>query len=297
MFKGSLLKYVKLLDTPFLVGYKEENGEDTSEEKEEKKALPEEESTSKVEFNPLAEKERLQEEIRLLEDKLRSLSIESQGLLDKAKKEAEVVKKKAEEEAKHLSQKLLEEARKEAEAIKEEAYKKGLKEGYDKGFAQGYAEGVKEGKAQYEELLTLLKGMIDEIKSSKEKLLGEIEPEVIAIIKIVLRKLLLREIKLDEELVLRVVKSAVKKLEERSKIVLRVNPDDLPKVVEKREELFRSIEGLKELDIVEDPRVGKGGCIVEGGVGVVDARIERQIEEVEKFIDKILREGRGEEVA
>lgn len=297
MFKGSLLKYVKLLDTPFLVGSKEENGEDTSEEKEEKKALPEEEPTSKVEFNPLAEKERLQEEIRLLEDKLRSLSIESQSLLDKAKKEAEVVKKKAEEEAKHLSQRLLEEARKEAEAIKEEAYKKGLKEGYDKGFAQGYAEGVKEGKAQYEELLTLLKGMIDEIKSSKEKLLGEIEPEVIAIIKIVLRKLLLREIKLDEELVLRVVKSAVKKLEERSKIVLRVNPDDLPKVVEKREELFRSIEGLKELDIVEDPRVGKGGCIVEGGVGVVDARIERQIEEVEKFIDKILREGRGEEVA
>lgn len=297
MFKGSLLKYVKLLDTPFLVGAKEEDGKDIHNDKEEKESLAEEEAVPRLEVNLLVEREKLQEEIRLLEERLRSLSVEAQSLLDKAKGEAEAVKKKAEEEARLLSQKLIDDAKKEAEAIKEEAYKRGLKEGYDKGYAQGYAEGVKEGKAQYAELLALLRGVIDEIRDSKEKLLEEIEPEVIEIIKIVLRKILLREVKLDEELVLRVVKAAVKKLEERSKIVLRVNPDDLPKVVEKREEFFKSIEGLKELDIVEDPRVGKGGCIVEGGVGVVDARIERQIEEVERFIDKLLKEGRGEEIA
>ena len=106
------------------------------------------------------------------------------------------------------------------------------------------------------------------------------------------RKLVLREVEVDGELVIRVIKSAIKKLEERSKIIVRVNPDDLPRVVERREEFFRSIEGLKELEIVEDSRVDRGGCIVEGGLGIVDARIQKQIEELERLIDSILREGR-----
>lgn len=295
MFKGSLLKYVKLLDTPFLVKVEESDGSVNEEGK-----IPlnkEEEVASNVEENLLLEKERLQDEIRLLEEKVKKLSVEAQTLVDRAKKEADEIKKRADEEGKRLSQKLLEEARKESEALKEEAYKKGYKEGYDKGFAQGYAEGMKAGKTEYDGLLSLLRGIIDEIGKSKEKILEGMEPEIIGIVKVVLRKILLREVMFDEELVLRVVKAAIKRLEERSKIVIRINPEDLPKVVEKREELFRSIEGLKELDIVEDSRVGRGGCMVEGPFGVVDARIERQMEEVERFIDKILKEGRGGEVA
>lgn len=291
MFKGNLLKYVKLLDTPFLVGIKEGNGESSAKEERSSSSQKEAPTIPEEDIN---RREELKRELKLLEERLKGLQNEAQALMERAKDEASEIKKRAEEEAKRLSQRLLEEAQREAERLKAEASKAGYKEGYDKGFAQGYAEGLKEGKAQYEKQISLLKSVLEEIRKAKERLLEEVEPEIIDLIKIALRKILLREVELDRELVIRVIKTAIKKLEERSKITLRVSPEDLPKVVERREELKRDIEGLKELEIVEDPRVGKGGCIVEGSLGVVDARIERQVEEIERLMDRILKEGREE---
>ncbi|KUK13722.1 MAG: Flagellar assembly protein FliH/Type III secretion system HrpE [bacterium 42_11] len=294
MFKGSLLKYVKLLDTPFLVGMQDGNGKGPVEGEEE---LPpeKEEVVSLAEEDLLSKREDLKREIELLENRLKELSVEARSLVEKSKGEADNIKRTAEEEAKRLSQRILEEARREAERLKEEASKSGYKEGYEKGFSEGYSAGLKEGKAQYEEQINLLKGVLEEIKKAKEKLIEEIEPEIVEIIKIVLRKIILKEAEIDRDLVLRVIKAAIKRLEERGRIVVRVNPDDLPKVVERREEFFKDIEGLKELEIVEDPRVDRGGCIVEGDLGVVDARIRAQIEEFERFLDRLLKEGREEE--
>jgi len=294
LFKGSLLKYVKLLDTPFLVGMQDGNGKGPVEGEEE---LPpeKEEVVSLAEEDLLSKREDLKREIELLENRLKELSVEARSLVEKSKGEADNIKRTAEEEAKRLSQRILEEARREAERLKEEASKSGYKEGYEKGFSEGYSAGLKEGKAQYEEQINLLKGVLEEIKKAKEKLIEEIEPEIVEIIKIVLRKIILKEAEIDRDLVLRVIKAAIKRLEERGRIVVRVNPDDLPKVVERREEFFKDIEGLKELEIVEDPRVDRGGCIVEGDLGVVDARIRAQIEEFERFLDRLLKEGREEE--
>ncbi len=299
MFRKKLIKYVKLLDTPFLVGFEGEDGKKDSrgEEVEEPKeaSISEEEVKEAIESevdNLSNRKKKLEEEIKELERKIEEATAQAQRILEEAKKEAERIKSEIEEKASQASQDIIDKAKKEAEEIKRNAYDEGYKEGYEKGFSEGYEKGLKEGKAEYEKLIGLLKSVIDGIKNAKEKLLDEVEPEVIEVLKILIRKIILKEAELDEGLVIRVIKTAIKKLEERSKIVVRVNPEDLPKVVDKREEFFRSIEGLKELEIIEDPRVGKGGCIVEGGLGVVDARIEKQIEEIEKLIDKILREGR-----
>ncbi len=293
MFKGNLIKYVRLLDTPFLVG-EEENGRNSSlEEKLEEEHNVFNEDKDRVEEELLAKREELKEEIKELEKRIRELSSQAEDIIKRAHKEAEEIKRKADEEAKRASEKIIREAKGEADSIREKAFNDGFKKGYD----EGYREGIKEGRKEYDDLIALLRSVIEGIKSSKDKLLEEIEPEVIEIIKIVLRKLLLKEVEVDRDLVIRVIKAAVKKLEERAKIVVRVNPDDLPKVVERREELFSSIEGLKELDIIEDSRVERGGCVVEGGLGVVDARIERQIEEIERFIDRLLKEGRGESLA
>lgn len=303
MFRKNLIKYVKLLDTPFLVGFEGENGkkDGSGEEVKESKevSISEEEVKESIEseVDKLSNrKKKLEGEIKELERKVEEATAQAQRILEEAREEAEKIKSEIEEKASQASQDIIDRAKKEAEGIKKNAYDEGYKEGYEKGFSEGYEKGLKEGKAEYEELVGFLKSVIDEIKNAKEKLLEEVEPEVIEVLKILIRKIILKEAKLDEELVIRVIKTAIKKLEERSKIVVRVNPEDLPEVVDRREEFFKSIEGLKELEIIEDPRVGKGGCIVEGGLGVVDARIEKQVEEIEKLIDKILREGR-EDVA
>ena len=53
-------------------------------------------------------------------------------------------------------------------------------------------------------------------------------------------------------------------------ISLRVHPDDQPLVAEGAGELLQA-RGAR---LVADPAVGRGGCIVESNIGLVDASIE-----------------------
>jgi len=39
---------------------------------------------------------------------------------------------------------------------------------------------------------------------------------------------------------------------------------------------------LRSLEIVEDARIERGGCVIEMEVGSVDARIDEQLREVER---------------
>jgi len=55
-------------------------------------------------------------------------------------------------------------------------------------------------------------------------------------------------------------------------------------VKEHRQDLITLLDGIDHLEITDDQRVGKGGCIIETNAGNIDARIETQLEQVEKAL-------------
>ena len=44
------------------------------------------------------------------------------------------------------------------------------------------------------------------------------------------------------------------------------------------------VDGLRFIEIVEDRRVGDGGCVIETNAGTIDAKIETQIAEVARAL-------------
>jgi flagellar biosynthesis/type III secretory pathway protein FliH len=91
------------------------------------------------------------------------------------------------------------------------------------------------------------------------------------------RKLLGEALQLEPELVGNVVREVLRGVIDAQRVTLHVHPDDLPLLEQKRQQLTREAE-LDAIALLPDPGVSRGGCIVESERGLIDGRVETQLE-------------------
>merc|ERR1712000_150670 len=65
---------------------------------------------------------------------------------------------------------------------------------------------------------------------------------------------------------------------------IRVNPGDVQKLDPHRDEFYSLMKQLERLDIVEDPEISRGGCVVLSNLGQIDLRLETQLNQVEQVV-------------
>ena len=199
--------------------------------------------------------------------------------VEKAKiKEAEILASREknirlrEEEARNL----IDRANREAADIQSVARKQGYDTGYEDGFEHGKAEAVR--------LVDRLKMIIESAIDKREDIISSAEEQIIRIILLIGRKVVKHITDKDEEVVIANIKSALQKIQGKELVIVKVNSKDLEITTEHKEEFINMIEGLKNLKLLEDSRVDRGGCIIETDFGSIDGRIATQLEEME---DKI----------
>ncbi len=208
--------------------------------------------------NAFRELQQAREQIKNEMDRLR---IESEQEIERGKFEAE---------------KMIKEAELKVSEIEHEAYKKG----YDAGREEGYKEGQAEVMRLIDRLGTVVSTAVDirdEIIRSSEKLMTEM-------ILMIARKVIKDEIVERREVVINNIKEAIRRVKDRDRIDIRVNFADLDMTTAHKDELIKMMESLKKVNIYEDSRVERGGCIIETDVGAIDARISTQLDAIEEAI-------------
>jgi type III secretion protein L len=78
--------------------------------------------------------------------------------------------------------------------------------------------------------------------------------------------------------------AALEAARHQREITLRVPPDDLAAVAAARPRLKELLPRAPDLALRADPTVGRGGCVVETEVGAIDARLETQLEAIERAL-------------
>jgi type III secretion protein L len=139
-----------------------------------------------------------------------------------------------------------------------------------------YQEG--KGKA----LLEMTKILIDS-REIRDKTLSETEQDILRLAVKLAEKIIGREIKTDKSAVVDIVANALRNAKRQDKLTIRVSQKDYSTVQEKFAELSQSSR-TSYVDIVPDPRVTLGGCIIESEVGTIDARLETQLRVLEKAL-------------
>lgn len=180
------------------------------------------------------------------------------------------------ERGKFEAEKMIKDAELKVSEIEHEAYKKG----YEAGREEGYKEGQAEVMRLIDRLGTIVSTAVDirdDIMRSSEKLMTEM-------ILTIARKVIKDEIVERREVVINSIREAIKRVKDRDRIDIRVNFADLDMTTAHKDELIKMMESLKKVNIYEDSRVDRGGCIIETDVGAIDARISTQLDAIEEAI-------------
>jgi flagellar assembly protein FliH len=156
------------------------------------------------------------------------------------------------------------------------------KQAYERGFADGQKAGLELGEKATEPLLEQYARSLDQLKKLRREVLVASEREVVRLALEVARKIVRREIAIDEELTLTLVKVALSRIEDQSLITIRVNPKDHG-IIRRYQAVRSDNDALGEgIKLVEDPLISRGGCVIETESGIIDARVEEQFREIEK---------------
>lgn len=151
-------------------------------------------------------------------------------------------------------------------------------------YQKGYEEGSQKERKKVVEMMAILEKIVKDLQVKKEAMFNEMKGKIVEIAIATAKKIIKKEIEEDSETIVRVVREALKQVKQAEKITIKVNPQDWMKLKEVQPELLSDSLREASVYIEKDEAIARGGSLLETDKGIIDARIEQQIEEVNKAL-------------
>jgi type III secretion protein L len=175
---------------------------------------------------------------------------------------------------------VLDKAQAQAETMAREA-----EAAYEAERERGYADGLMEGKMEMAER------MLDTVISGVDYLEG-LEATIVDLVMNAMHKII--DGFDDRERVMGVVRKALGYARSQRRVLLRICPEDAEIVQAEMASLLRDFPGIGILDVVTDPRMEKGACVLESELGLIDAGLDVQLAAIRKAFMTQLKRSAGE---
>lgn len=151
------------------------------------------------------------------------------------------------------------------------------RDAFAKGYAQGERAGAEASAARGEAMLRRLAQTLDELRSLRRDLVRRAEREVVELALAIAMRVVRRELSLDPELLLAMARVALDRLSDVTTANIRLHPDDYTVAMAGRGATALASHGVQ---ILADPSVGRGGCIVQSEAGAIDVGVAAQVDEL-----------------
>ena len=191
------------------------------------------------------------------------------GLLEQARREADEMR---------------DDARLQAEALREAAWQEGFHQGQESGRDAIEIKLRAAWETEKQALRAQVQEVVAHIGAARQALWERQEAEMVAFVLAIARQVIKTEVSQNPEVVRSVIQNALRRVTDKEQVRLRVSVGDAGHVRAMREDLLTMLDGLRHLEIVDDRRVGDGGCVIETGGGTIDAKIETQLAEIERAL-------------
>lgn len=152
-----------------------------------------------------------------------------------------------------------------------------IDEGYACGLADGEARARAAAQASVSDAINVLRGAAEQLRELSATATAVAEDNVAALAIIVARQIIGREVSLDREIVASLVRRALTEFSIDQSVRIRVNPVDLS-LLTVAAGSSEAITGTRDAAWLADPRIARGGCVVEGRDRIVDGRVDTALE-------------------
>lgn len=147
---------------------------------------------------------------------------------------------------------------------------------------KGRQQGLQEGYESVQKALTALEKMAQKLVASEKAFLLNAEKHAVTLAVAVAKRILGREVQSDRQIVVHIIREALKQVADKTRIVIKVNPLELDNVLAHRKELQTMDKHFPELEFIPDDKISPGACLIETRTGSIDGRLESQLEEIER---------------
>ena len=194
--------------------------------------------------------------------------------------------------------------------LRKKAEKEGFKIGYEKGFRKGYEEGILQGHQQgfeegyekgknqaqkeYEKLKVSLEEkynkeikeieiILNNLRSAIKNIVLDLDKQILSLALKIAQKILLKEVSIDRELSLRIIREALNYVAEGVKVEIKINPEDYEYL---KNNLSHLNKPSAKIVLIPDKTIHKGGVFIETPLGIIDATLEKRWEKILKVLEE-----------
>mgnify|MGYP004002955027 FL=1 len=188
---------------------------------------------------------------------------------------------KAKEGVKVLLKDALDKAKRQATDIKTHAQK----EGYDSGYTEGFKKGEDAAREEFKPFLKTIEGLIADLTGFRRDMYDKGEREMVEMVVSLAKKVIHFEFSTRDDAVQEMIRLAVQSVLDRESMVIKINPTDKGYAESFRPELHHLFSEIRNITFEAHSGVERGGCVVETNFGVVDARIDKLGEQMDRILN------------
>ena len=207
------------------------------------------------------------------------------------REEAALVKAQAERllaGAQSRAESLVKDAESEAVRLKEAARQEGFQEGMAQGTADGYEVGDKRGEeaglGRYTETVSRFQTLLENVQQEKEAYFVDREALLVELAIRVAAKVIAREVQTRPDHSANLLRQVIRKLADKSRLVVTIHPDDLERITQARADGLLSLPGVKQVEFLADDKMVVGGVRVASGNLTLDAALDSQLAELTRVL-------------
>ncbi|MEW6520923.1 MAG: FliH/SctL family protein [Thermodesulfobacteriota bacterium] len=186
-------------------------------------------------------------------------------------------------------QKQQEAVRRETEAMlaRAEAEKKRIEEeAYRQGFARGEADGLQKAEKALADKIKEAVRLIASLEQERELVHRQYEKELLPLIKIMVDRLVGHEVSVNPLVIAECLRLAMKYVVEDSIVKVHLHGEDFQHIKEMTLEDPSLLQGARRFELIEDPAVSRGGCLLQTDFGEIDATLDTCRERLFSLVDR-----------
>jgi len=154
------------------------------------------------------------------------------------------------------------------------------RDAFVKGYANGERTGEEAAARRTETMVRRLSATIDELTALRVRMMRKTERELVRLALAIAERIVKREVQTDRELLLAMARVAIDRLGDGVSATIRLNPVDYEAAMAAR----GGLPPTGGVEVVADPQITRGGCVVRSDFGTIDASVDSQLTEISRAL-------------
>lgn len=177
--------------------------------------------------------------------------------------------------AQERAEEILAQARRQAEVLQQEAHEQGM--------ARGREEGREEAKGELLPSLFAFAQAGQSLIVLEEQLVSRFTPEIVRLALEIAEKVMGKQVEEDPQAAAAVLERARAEIPQARQVRIWLHPADYHTLMDLRPDLVRvGEEGGRKVEVLTSEEIDRGGCRMETEMGVVDATLSTQMQEISR---------------